>query len=98
MPPLPISSSSVYFPIVLWQTFKFEIFHQMVITVPPSLTHTLQNILIWFGLAGSLVIAYRLSRGKHDHVLPALGEFLPHGVVTICFGVAVLRAISAFFY
>ncbi len=88
----------VYFPIILWQTFSFEIFHQMVITVPPSVTHTLQNILIWLGLAGSLVIGYRLSRGKHDRFLPALGEFLPHGVVTICFGVVVLRAISAFFY
>ncbi|MFH1112886.1 MAG: sigma 54-interacting transcriptional regulator [Pseudomonadota bacterium] len=88
----------VYLPIILWQTFKFEIFHQMVITVPPSLTHTLQNILIWLGIAGSLVIGYRLSRGKHDRLLPALGEFLPHGVTTICFGIAILRSVSAFFY
>jgi hypothetical protein len=88
----------VNFPIILWQTFKFEIFHQMVITVPPSLTHTLQEFLIWLGIAGSLVIGYRLSRGKHNRFLTACGEFLPHGVVVVCFGSVMLHAIRVFFY
>ncbi len=88
----------VYLPIILWQTFKFEIFRQMVITVPPSLTHSLQEFLIWLGLVGSLVIGYRLGRGKQDRFVKACGEFLPHGVVTVCFGILVLHAVSVFFY
>jgi DNA-binding NtrC family response regulator/polyferredoxin len=88
----------VYFPIVLWQTFKFEVFRQMVITVPPAWTHLFQHALIWIGLAGSLVIAYRLSRGKYDSLVSATREFLPHWIVAICFAIVLLRSVDAFFY
>lgn len=88
----------VYFPIVLWQTFKFEIFRQMVITVSPSWTHFFQQLFIWIGLAGSLIIAYRLSRGKYDRLVNAAREFLPHWIVAICFTIILLRSVDAFFY
>ncbi|MDQ7781632.1 MAG: sigma 54-interacting transcriptional regulator [Desulfomonilaceae bacterium] len=88
----------VHLPLILWQTFKFEIFHQMIVTVSPSFTHTLQNLLVWLGLSGTLVIGYRLSRGKQNRVVPALREFLPHGVVAVCFAVVVIHAVGQFFY
>lgn len=88
----------VQFPIILWETFKFEIFHQLVITVPLSWTHLCQKILIWLGLAGSLIIGLRLSRGKHEKLFDVWLEFLPHGAVAVGFAFVLLNAIQAFFY
>ena len=88
----------VHFPIILWQTFRFEIFRQLVVTVSPSWTHICQHILIWLGLAGSLVIELRLSRGKHENLIDVLGEFLPHGVVTILFSLVLVYVVDVFFY
>jgi len=88
----------VYFPILLWQTFQFEIFHQLVVTVPPAWTQFFQRTLIWAGLAGSLVLAYRLSRGGKKPLLKAGAQFLPHAFVTLCFALILQTAIRNFFY
>lgn len=88
----------VRFPLVLWQMFRFEIFHQLVITVPPSWTLFFQEAIVWTGVVGTLAIAYRLSRGRQANLMDSLGEFLPHGVVAVGFGMVILRAMKDFFY
>lgn len=88
----------VYFPLVLWQMFQFEIFHQLVITVPPAWTLFFQETLIWVGIVGTLVVGYRLSRGRQANLADSLREFLPHGVVALGFGMLLLRAMKDFFY
>jgi len=87
----------VYFPIVLWQTFHFEIFRQLIITVPPAWTLFLQKTLVWVGLTGTVVIGYRLSRGKHDAAVKSLAESLPHAVVAIGFALLLIKTIGDFF-
>jgi len=88
----------VYFPIVLWQTFGFELFRQLVITVPPSWTFFFQQLLIWAGYIGSLVILFRLSRGRHTDLMKTGIEFLPHAIAATALHVVLLSAIHGFFY
>ncbi|MBI5250924.1 MAG: sigma 54-interacting transcriptional regulator [Desulfomonile tiedjei] len=88
----------VHFPLVLWQMFQFEVFRQLVITVPPAWTLFFQETLIWIGVVGTLVVGYRLSRGRQTNLRDSLGEFLPHAIVALGFGVSLLRAIKDFFY
>lgn len=88
----------VYFPIVMWETFHFEIFRQLVITVPPEWTYFFQRLLVWAGLLGSLALSYRLSRAKNSDVFETLVEFLPHAVVIVFFGLAFLKTLGEFFY
>jgi CRP-like cAMP-binding protein/polyferredoxin len=88
----------VHFPLVLWQMFQFEIFHQLVITVPPAWTLFFQETIIWVGIVGTLAVGYRLSRGRQANLADSLREFLPHGVVALGFGILLLRAIKDFFY
>ena len=88
----------VHFPMLLWQTFHFEIFRQLIITVPPEWTLFVQRSFIWIGFAGSIVMAYRLSRGKQTGFSGTVREFLPHAVVTVCFTALILRAIRLYFY
>jgi DNA-binding NtrC family response regulator len=88
----------VHFPLVLWQMFQFEIFHQLVITVPPSWTWFFQESIIWIGIMGSLVVQYRISRGRHANLRESLREFLPHGIVAFGLGIILITAIRGFFY
>jgi transcriptional regulator with AAA-type ATPase domain/polyferredoxin len=89
----------VHFPMLLWQTFQFEIFRQLIITVPPEWTLFIQRLFVWIGLTGSIVMAYRLSRGKHDtSSRSSIREFLPHAIVAVCFALVLLLAIKLHFY
>ncbi len=88
----------VYFPIVLWQTFHFEIFQKMVITVPLDWTLFLQRLLIGLGLAGTGVMIYRLGHGRGITFSQNLFEFLPHFTVAILFAIGLAKAIHLFFY
>jgi transcriptional regulator with AAA-type ATPase domain/polyferredoxin len=88
----------VYFPIMLWETFRFEIFRQLVITVQPSSTFLLQKVLVGLGLVGTLVLAYRLSTGKSRRVPRSLVEFLPHAVAACAFALVLVQAMQRFFY
>ena len=88
----------VHFPLVLWQMFQFEIFHQLVITVPPSWTLFFQETLIWMGIVGTLVVGYHLSRGRQANLKDSLREFLPHGVVAFGLGIILIEAMKGFFY
>ncbi|HMK37076.1 MAG TPA: sigma 54-interacting transcriptional regulator [Desulfomonilaceae bacterium] len=88
----------VYFPIMLWEAFRFEIFRQLVITVPPSLTFFIQKLLIGLGIIGTLVLAYRLSTGKNRRLPSSLLEFIPHAISACIFGFVLVRALGLFFY
>ncbi len=88
----------VHFPILLWQTFQFEIFHQLIVTVPPGWTLFMQRSFVWIGLVGSIVMAYRLSRGRQNTFSKMVSEFLPHAAVAVCLALLLLRAIRLYFY
>jgi DNA-binding NtrC family response regulator/polyferredoxin len=88
----------VYFPILLWQTFQFEVFRQLVITVPPAWTLFFQQVLIIVGLVGSVVVAMQLSRGKHRSFSKVFAEFLPHAAVACIFGYALMSVMRDSFY
>lgn len=88
----------VYFPIVLWQTFQFEIFQKMVVTVSPDWTLFFQRTLIALGLAGSGVMIYRLSLGRGMSQSRTLMEFAPHFAVAVLFAAALAESINQYFY
>ena len=88
----------VYFPIVLWQTFHFEIFHKMVVTVPPDWTLFFQRLLIVFGLAGSGVMIYRLSLAGGSSPSKSFLEFAPHFIVAMLFAFTMAESIHSYFY
>lgn len=88
----------VYFPIMLWQTFHFEVFRQMVITVPPSWTLFFQQALVVIGLVGSVVVAMQLSRGKHRAFSKVAAEFVPHAVVACILGYVLMWVMHDAFY
>jgi hypothetical protein len=89
----------VYFPIVLWQTFHFSIFERMVITVQPSWTLFAQQLLVFIGALGTIVISYRLSRGKNAKLTTRrFTEVLPHLVVAIILTAFLLHGMQSFFY
>lgn len=88
----------IYFPIVMWENFHFEIFREMAITVSPSTTHLLQKILLTLGMVGSLTIAFQLARGKSKSLIRSIEEFLPHCVVVIVFFFVLLKCFDGFFY
>ncbi|MFH0959925.1 MAG: cyclic nucleotide-binding domain-containing protein [Pseudomonadota bacterium] len=88
----------VYFPIVLWQTFHLSIFERMVITISPSWTLFVQQAFVLIGSLGTIVIQYRLSRGKNSRPSEHLGEFFPHVAAAVILTATLLYAIRLFFY
>lgn len=88
----------VQLPILISENFHFEIFRQLIITVPPGVTHVLQQLLIWIGLLWSLSIMYKLGRASHDRFLPGLLGLLPHAALASILALCLLRAIGDFFY
>lgn len=88
----------VQLPILISETFQFEIFRQLIITVPPGVTLFIQQLLLWIGLIWSLMIMYRLARSSHERALPALEGLLPHAILAVALAMFLLDAFKAFFY
>jgi len=88
----------VYFPAILWQAFEFEIFRQLVITVPPSWVLLIQQLFIIAGLTGTLVIMYRLGRARQSTTIRALQEAVPHGLVAVFFAFLSMKVMRDFFF
>jgi len=88
----------VQLPILISETFQFEIFRQLIITVPPAVTMFIQQLLIWTGLLWTLLIMYRLGRPSHGRLLPALEGMLPHAVFAVAIAMFLLGTFKAFFY
>jgi hypothetical protein len=57
-----------------------------------------QQLSIWIGTIGSLAVAYRVSRGRQGTLKDSLGQFVPHGIVTLGLALVLLRAVKDFFY
>ncbi len=87
----------VFFPVILWQTFEFDIFRQLVITIPPSWVLRLQQLFIIAGLTGTLFIMYRLGRARQTTLIKSFQEFLPHTLVAILFGFILIKTMYEFF-
>jgi len=88
----------VQLPILVSETFQFEIFRQLIITVPPWLTLFFQQALIWIGLGWSLLIMYRLGRADQERFWSALSGMLPHGVLAVIIALCLLETTKVFFY
>jgi hypothetical protein len=88
----------VQLPILVSETFQFEIFRQLIITVPPWLTLFFQQALIWIGLGWSLLIMYRLGNADQERFWSALSGMLPHGVLAVIIALCLLETTKVFFY
>jgi hypothetical protein len=88
----------VQLPILVSNTFQFEIFKQLIITVPPDVTHFIQKILLWIGLAWSLMIIYKLGRSSDESFGRAIIGILPHSILACLLTAALQTAITHFFY
>jgi DNA-binding NtrC family response regulator/polyferredoxin len=88
----------VQLPILVSQTFQFEIFRQLIITVPPWLTHFFQEVLVWIGLGWSVLIMYRLGSTYQEGFWRSIFAMLPHGLLAVIIAECLLGAIKVFFY
>ncbi|MGB6068449.1 MAG: cyclic nucleotide-binding domain-containing protein [Desulfomonilaceae bacterium] len=88
----------VHLPMLVSQTFQFEIFRHLIITVPPWLTHFFQELLIWIGLVWSLMIMYRLGSADREGFWGSLFGMLPHGLLAVAIAWCLLETTTVFFY
>ncbi|MBI4962748.1 MAG: sigma 54-interacting transcriptional regulator [Desulfomonile tiedjei] len=88
----------VQLPILVSHNFDFEILRHLIITVPADLTHLMQRLLIWAGLAWTIVVIYQIGRRQDEKVARALAGLLPHAALAVILTLMLLRAISSFFY
>lgn len=87
----------VRLPMLVSETFHFEILRQLVITVPLWVTTTVQRLLIWIGLIWSIFIMYRLGRVTEDRTLQIVEGILPHMVLAVVITLILLNAFAVFF-
>ncbi len=88
----------VQLPILLSEHFHFEIFRQMIIRIPPNVTHTIQRFLLVVGMLWSLFIVYKIGRAGEADTRKLFFGILPHALFVIFLTVLLLNAISHFFY
>jgi hypothetical protein len=88
----------VQLPILISENFHFEIFRQLIITVPPRVTHFVQQALLWIGLFWSLTIMYRLGRSSCDRLFTGLLGLLPHAVLASTLAFCLSSVMGRFFY
>ena len=84
----------ILLPALVSRQFDLAIFKQLIITVPPAVTATLQTVLVVVGLGWSLLIMYRISRILGGNRSRALCRLLPHGAVAVGLAVAVVNALA----
>lgn len=88
----------VQLPLLMSETFDFAIFRQLVIHVPASVTHLVQQTLIWIGLVWSTFLMYRLAVQNDPRLRDSLGGMLPHAVLAVVFTLMIQSTMSAYFY
>lgn len=88
----------VHFPIILSQNFDFEIFRQLIITVPPRATFFIQELLIWAGLAWTLFVMYRLARAVEPKLSLSLAGLAPQAAFATSLAFVLIRAMEVRFY
>lgn len=88
----------VQLPILVSKNFDFAIFRTLIITVPPSLTHFFQQMLIWIGFAWSAMIIYRLGRSSHEKSSVAIYGIIPHAASALILTICLLESVKFYFY
>ncbi len=88
----------VHLPLVLGQFLDSGLCRKLAVAVPPGATHFVQQVLIWLGLAWSLLIIYRLGRASHAGFFPAVLGAVPHVVAAVLIALLALEGIRFSFY
>lgn len=88
----------VELPTLLSHNLDFAVFSELIITVPPWVTQLLQQILLWTGLAWTLMIIYRIGSESHDKMFNVLVGLLPHAALASILTLVIQEAMHSFFY
>lgn len=88
----------VRIPMLVGQNFDLAVFRQLAITVPPEVTHSVQNVLLYVGLFWTLLIIRRLGKAMSGTQTRWWTGVIPHAAVAVVFMIAANRAIGAAFY
>ena len=88
----------VELPTLLSHNLDFAVFSELIITVPPWVTQLLQQILLWTGLAWTLMIIYRIGSESHDRMFNVLVGLLPHAALASILTLVIQEAMHSFFY
>ncbi|MEW6113649.1 MAG: DNA-binding protein, partial [Thermodesulfobacteriota bacterium] len=88
----------VQLPILVSRMFDLEILKPLIITVPPEVTRTIQQTMIWLGLAWTLMVIYRLGRASAERFSTALAGVIPHTILALALAVVASRVMDLFFY
>ncbi len=88
----------VHLPLLLGQFLDSGLCRKLAVAVPPVATHLVQQVLIWMGLAWSLLIIYRLGRASHARFATALWGAVPHILTAVLIALLTLEGIRFSFY
>ena len=87
----------VQIPRLAARTLDLAIFQQLVITVPPTITATIQSLLIWAGFAWSLFVMSRIAKSRYGVGALSVG-ILSHTAFALVLTLVLLRSMQGHFY
>jgi transcriptional regulator with AAA-type ATPase domain/polyferredoxin len=87
----------VQLPILISQYFDFELLRSLVIVVPSGITQLVQKIVLWGGLAWTLVTIFLVGRGSAHGGSRNFSGMLPHAVLAVMLAIVVDYTLSQFF-
>ncbi len=88
----------VQLPILLSETFDLEVFRRLIITPSPEWPRLIQQILIWTGLAWSLMAIHRLGRSNSTPSSSVLLGCMPHAGAALIFAILLSAGMKSDFY
>jgi transcriptional regulator with AAA-type ATPase domain/ferredoxin len=88
----------VQLPILVSHNFDFEMLQHLIITVPTDLTHLIQRVLIWTGLAWSIFVMVRIARSQNENLAASVAGLIPHIALALVLTRLLLGAVTSFFY
>jgi DNA-binding NtrC family response regulator/polyferredoxin len=86
----------VQIPRLAARTLDLAIFQQLIITVPPAVTATIQSFLIWLGLGWSLFVISRIAKFRYGVSAFSAG-ILPHVAFALVLTFILVRAMQGHF-
>jgi transcriptional regulator with AAA-type ATPase domain/polyferredoxin len=87
-----------YLPRLAGQALGLDALRSVAIEASPALTHTVQVVMLFFGLILSLMVMYRLGRGSSDSFWKILAGSAPHAVLAVALALALDKVMGLFFY
>jgi transcriptional regulator with AAA-type ATPase domain/polyferredoxin len=88
----------VQLPILVSTNFDFSVFRQLAVEVAPETTFLIQQILVWCGFAGTLVVAFRLGSGMVQEGTKKISGTLSHMLAALIFALLQIHALSSYFF